>query len=271
MLKVDQSLLDRVCQLTARVGDWQLSRFRQLPPGQGDQKQAREFVSSVDLTSEQMLLAELQQLVPEAGFFAEESGKSGSESLCWVVDPLDGTTNFLSGLDQFSISVALLERGKPVLGVVYRPASGDCFRAVSGGGLRHNDRQIGDAGALELTQSLIGTGFPYRSPDMAPAFFPCAQELLYQCRGIRRMGSAALDLSYVACGYLQGFWETDLQPYDVAAGLLFLAETGCLISNEQGQPWDMQRDRLLICGWPAVQPALQQIVSRHYQPLLAGG
>lgn len=266
---IDDRLLDAVQELVERVAVYQRSRFRQLPPGQGDEKQAHEFVSEVDVHSEQLLLEGLQRLLPEAGALGEETGRSGSASLYWVVDPLDGTSNFLSGLEQYSISVALVAAGQIQLGLVYRPQNRECYRALRGGGLHLNGvRQLRANASLSLRQALIGTGFPYRSADLASAFFPCAEALLPRCRGIRRMGSAALDLSYVACGFLQGFWETDLQPYDVAAGLLFLEETGCQMSNALGQPYDMHQDRLLICGWPTVQAELLALVKTHYLPLL---
>ncbi|MCW8885190.1 MAG: inositol monophosphatase [Motiliproteus sp.] len=267
---MSHQLLERVQALVERVGHYQSEQFRQLPPGGGDEKQSREFVSRVDLHSEEMLKEGLQRLLPEAGFYGEESGRSGNQANCWVVDPLDGTTNFLSGLDQFSISVALTDDQGTRLGVVYRPQNRECFRALRGEGLYHNGEQQKRANPrLNLSQALIGTGFPYRSPDVASAFFPCAESVLFKSRGIRRMGSAALDLSYVANGFLQGFWETDLQPYDVAAALLFLQESGCPVSNERGLPYNMHQDRLLICGWPMVHEHLQELVREHYQPLLA--
>ncbi|OMH31807.1 inositol monophosphatase [Motiliproteus sp. MSK22-1] len=266
---MDQQLLDGVQQLVEETGAYQCSRFRVLPPGKGTRKQVHEYVSEVDLHSEEMLLSGLHKLLPDAGTLAEETGQSGNESLYWIVDPLDGTTNFLSGLDQFSISVSLVQDGSPVLGIVYRPQSREIYRSIKGSGLYLNGKKLLKANPqLALHQALIGTGFPYRSADLASAFFPCAQEVLTHCRGIRRMGSAALDLSYVASGFLQGFWETDLKSYDVASGLLFLQESGCLVTNGQGKPYDMHRDRLLVCGWPAVQPELLKIVKEYYQPVL---
>ncbi|MEH6628234.1 MAG: inositol monophosphatase [Motiliproteus sp.] len=262
-------LLEQVQALVEQVGEYQRQQFRQLPPGAGAEKQCREFVSEVDLHSEKILLEGLSQFLPQAGFYGEETGRSGNTELFWVVDPLDGTTNFLSGLDQFSISVALVDTKGTRLGLVYRPQSRECYRAQRGQGFFYNGEKQGKANpSFNLSQALIGTGFPYRSEDLASAFFPCAEAVLYRCRGIRRMGSAALDLCYVASGFLQGFWETDLQPYDVAATLLFLQESGCPVSNDRGQPYNMTEDRLLVCGWPQVHEQLSEIVREHYQPLL---
>lgn len=264
---VDQTLIRQVVELARRVGAYQLTRFRKLPPGGGEEKLAREFVSEVDIRSEQMLIEGLEGLLPGTGFYGEETGRSGDQDLTWIIDPLDGTTNYLSGLDQFCISVALVENGTPLLGIVYRPASQEIFCARRGHGLFRNGEPLPKPPAsLPLRQAVIGTGFPYRSADLASPFFACAAELLDGSRDLRRMGSAALDLSYVAAGYLQGFWESDLQPYDVAAALLFLKEQGCTVSNGSGAPFDMHRDRLLVCGPPLIHDQLAAVVMRHYPP-----
>ncbi len=260
----DARLLQQVIALTRQVGQYQLSRFRSLPPGGGAEKLAREFVSEVDLHSEHLLMEGLQKLLPEAGFYGEETGARGDAQLRWVIDPLDGTTNYLSGLEQFCISVALEESGNSELGVVLRPASGECYSALRGQGLQRNATPCPPLADTPLSHALIGTGFPYRSKDLAGSFFPCAQEVLYASRGIRRFGAAALDLCYVAAGYLQGFWESDLQPYDVAAALLFLEEAGGHVSNQRGEPYSPYRDRLLVCGTPETHNRLLPIVAKHY-------
>lgn len=261
---VDQQLLDRVIALTRQTGRYQIKRFRSLGPGGGEEKIAREFVSEVDLRSEQMLIDGLQKLLPEAGFYGEETGTSGNDTLRWVIDPLDGTTNFLSGLEQFCISVALEIDGRSELGVVLRPASDECFSARRGHGLFRNAQRCAKIDNIPLQQALIGTGFPYRSKDLASYFFPCAERVLYASRGIRRFGAAALDLCYVASGFLQGFWESDLQPYDVAAALLFMDEAGCRITNQNGADYSPYRDRLLVCGITDVHHELLPIIAEHY-------
>lgn len=260
----EQKLLDAAFRLVTKVGQYQSERFRTLPSIGGEEKLAREFVSEVDLTSEQMLIAGLQKLVPEAGFYGEETGIQGNKALRWVIDPLDGTTNFLSGLEQFSISVALEQDEQTLLGIVYRPQSQESYSAVQGCGLFHNNQPRKPASAGSLQQALIGTGFPYRSPDLAKHFFPCAEEVLYLCRGIRRFGSAALDLSYVAAGFLQGFWESDLQPYDVASALLFLEESGHNTTNQRGDQYSPYRDRIMVCGPPAIHAELLTVIASHY-------
>lgn len=265
-MHLEPALLAQVEMLLRETGRYQLSEFRHQPPGGGDEKTAREFVSEVDINSEQMLIKGLKKLIPEAGFYGEETGQTGNQDLVWIIDPLDGTTNYLSGVDQFSISVALVENSQPILGVVYKPWSQDMFSAIKGYDFQHNGNVTQAVSPkIGLEQALIGTGFPYRSPDLAEAFFSAAELVLYASRGIRRMGSAALDLSYLGAGYFQGFWESDLQPYDVAAALLFLQLQGCQVTNEHGQPYNMFTDRLLIAGYPGVYDHLFELIARHYQ------
>lgn len=262
---LNSHLLTAVTTLCRTVGDYQLQQFRQLSPGSGTEKDVREFVSAVDMNSEEMLKEALVKLLPEAGFYGEETGQEGNSELRWIIDPIDGTTNYLSGLDQFCISVALEVTGRSDLGVIWRPASAESFSAIRGQGLHHHGSRCRQASWLPLQHALIGTGFPYRSADLADPFFACARDVLYRCRGIRRFGSAALDLAYVAAGFLQGFWESDLKPYDVAAALLFLDESGCQVSNEQGLPYSAYRDRIIVCGAPGVHAELQPLIGKYYR------
>ncbi len=261
----DTHLLNAVIALCRNVGIYQLQQFRNLSPGSGNEKDERELVSVVDVHSEEMLKEGLTRLLPEAGFYGEETGQEGNSALRWIIDPIDGTTNFLSGLDQFCISCALEVSGRSDLGVIWRPASAESFTALRGQGLHHRGIRCQPANPLPLKQALIGTGFPYRSADLADPFFSCARDVLYRCRGIRRFGSAALDLAYVAAGFLQGFWESDLKPYDVAAALLFLDESGCCISTELGTAYSPYRDRILVCGFPTVHKELQPLIEQHYR------
>jgi len=258
--------LDACVELVKKVGAFQLEHFRKMPEDASDMKALRETVSFVDVESEKMLLAGLLPLVEHAGFYGEESGKRGSQDLVWIVDPLDGTTNYLSGLDQFSISVALVEEGVTVLGVVYKPFSDEVFACIRGQGVKYNGevRQPARPEA-DVSEALFSTGFPYRSPDIVEQFFQAAAGILTLGRGIRRSGSAALDVAHVAMGWHQGFWETDLQPYDIAAGMLMMAENGIVVTNHRGEPFDMFTDRLMVAGLPNVHPSLLVAVQRCYR------
>jgi myo-inositol-1(or 4)-monophosphatase len=257
--------IERIFAVCRKAGDFQMQHFRTHPPGSGDEKSDKQYVSWIDVESEKILQAGLHEICPEAGFYGEETGQSGNQEVFWIVDPLDGTSNYLSGVELFSISVALIRDEKPELAVVYKPPTQDLFTAVRGQGARHNGRDLSPPKPLALSRALIGTGFPYRSPDLIDTFHECAKDILQHTRGIRRFGSAALDLSYIAAGYLQGFWESELQPYDVAAAFLMLEETGCAYANEHGTPYNMFRDRILVAGIPGVFDGLYDIVKRHYE------
>ena len=264
-LNVDKyNFVEELEMLMQRVGDFQLDHFRNLEV-QEEEKEPRELVSFVDRESENMLFEKLSELYPSAGFWGEESGKREEADWMWLVDPLDGTTNYLNHLDQFSISVALLYKGEPQFGAVYKPISLEFFHAFRGFGFFHNHKQLQKYEARDqFRKAMLGTGFPYRSPDLKDQFFGLIEDLMPRCRGIRRFGSAALDLSYVAAGWLQGFWESDLQPYDVGAALLFLEEMGVNITNHKGEKYDMCRDRMLVAAKSEIHANLLERVAVHY-------
>ncbi|MBK1792306.1 inositol monophosphatase family protein [Persicirhabdus sediminis] len=264
-MQISSDLMNACGQLMRRVGEFQMQHFRAMPAGSSSSKSLRETVSFVDVESERMLIDGLTPLVDGAGFFGEESGQSGSQQLVWIIDPLDGTTNFLSGLDHFSISVALVSDGQPLLGLVFKPYTGDLYSAMRGQGAYFNGKlqQLAQPD-LPINEALFMTGFPYRSADLAESFFQTAPEVLTLGLGIRRSGSAALDLANLGMGWIQGFWESDLQPYDCAAGLLIMEENGIVCFNAAGQPFDMMKDRIIVAGLTNVQPALLDIVARHY-------
>ena len=259
------SILPQCLAAVAQASAFQLKHFRSMPAGADDQKAAREMVSFVDVESEKILFDGLLPLVDGAGFFGEESGKTGSQELVWVVDPLDGTTNYLSGLDHFSISIALVKDGEPILGILHKPSTQETWTCIKGRGLHYKSEPVAQVSqSLEAKDALFVTGFPYRSQDIAAKFFACADEVLVTGRGIRRTGSAALDVANLSCGWYQGFWESDLQAYDIAAGLLFMQENGCIVTNHHGGPYDMFKDRIMVAGLPKVHATLQQIVAKHY-------
>lgn len=259
------AILPRIFDVVENASAFQLQHFRSMPSGADDQKAAREMISFVDVEAEKILLDGLLPLVEGAGFFGEESGKTGSQELVWIVDPLDGTTNYLSGIDHFSISIALVENGNPILGVVHKPTTKETWSCLKGEGVHYKGKRTEQVSAtLTAKDALFITGFPYRSQDVAPNFFACADEVLVTGRGIRRSGSAALDVANLSVGWYQGFWESDLQPYDVAAGLLFMQENGCIVTNTDGTTYDMFNDRIMVAALPQVHPTLLSIVAKHY-------
>lgn len=257
--------LNSVLKFIPKVGKFQIDNFRSGQLKGGQSKAHNDFVSRIDVESEHMIKQELQNIMPEAGFFGEETGITKMQEFMWVVDPIDGTTNYLSGIDQFSISIALVKNGEPILGVIYKPTNQETFTCLKGQGLKHNQKLIKITEEYELKDSVIGTGFPFRNFDTIDSFNNTVKELLPKCRGIRRMGSAALDLAYCGCGFFQGFWEIGLQPYDIAAGVLFLKESNYIVTNFAGKPINIFEDNSFVCGLKGNYQQLYEIVKKNYK------
>lgn len=194
-----------------------------------------DCVTDIDSAAEQAIIDILLDAYPSHHILAEESGETGSESdYVWIIDPLDGTRNFIHGIPHFCISIALQHRGKIVLGVVYDPVRQELFTAEKGGGARLNDKRIRVSERHELKKALLGTGFPYRADQSLSLYLSILENILPATAGLRRAGAAALDLAYVAAGRFDGFWELGLKPWDLAAGILLIREAGGLISDLQG-------------------------------------
>jgi myo-inositol-1(or 4)-monophosphatase len=200
-----------------------------------ESKGLNDFVSYVDKGSEKMLVERLSRLLPEAGFNTEEgtSSKTGLK-YCWVIDPLDGTTNFLHGLHPYAISIALMEYDEVVAGVVYEVSGNEIFTAWKDGGAWLNGRAIHVSKATRLADSLLSTGFPYNDFERLTPYMNCLTYLVKNTHGIRRLGSASIDLAYVACGRFEAFYEYDLKPWDIAAGMLLVREAGGRVSDFSG-------------------------------------
>jgi myo-inositol-1(or 4)-monophosphatase len=198
-------------------------------------KGLNDFVSYVDLGSEKILVEKLEKLIPDAGFLVEEgtSGKSGSE-YCWIIDPLDGTTNFLHGLHPFSISIGLSRSDEIIAGVVYEAGGKEIFTAWKNGGAWMNGKRIRVSETNKLSDSLISTGFPYSDFSRLSSYLICIEYLMKNTNGLRRMGSAAIYLANVACGRYDGFFEYGLKPWDVAAGTILIREAGGIVSDFSG-------------------------------------
>jgi myo-inositol-1(or 4)-monophosphatase len=257
-----------IMSLLEQVADFQMTYFRRIGEESVDMKAAKETVSFVDVESEKMLFDGLAAICPEAGFFGEESGKSGDQDLVWIVDPLDGTTNYLNGVDHFSISVALVQNNEPIVGVVYKSVSREAISAVKGQGVKHNGSPILNSRIdIEAGDALFVTGFPYRSVDLNDCFFDAASRVLRLGRDIRRTGSAALDLAYLGVGWYGGFWESDLQPYDMAAAILIMSENGVIVTNHRGEPFHLLEDRLMVAAQPKVHQTLLEIIQSAYGSL----
>lgn len=198
-------------------------------------KGLNDFVTEIDKKSELYIVTELEKLIPDAGFIAEEntSSKIGKE-FTWIIDPLDGTTNFIHGFYPCSVSIGLKQNDEIVLGVVYEIGLDECFCAWKGGGAWLNGKRIKVSETKTIKSSLLGTGFPYHDFDRLQKYMKMLQELMMNSHGIRRPGSAAADMAYVACGRFDAFFEYDLKPYDVAAGIILVKEAGGKICDFSG-------------------------------------
>lgn len=210
--------------------------FGEVEQLQVSQKGPADFVSAADVRAEQTIMAELKHARPGYGFLMEESGVTeGTDAQHrWIVDPLDGTLNFLHGIPQFSISIALEKDGEIVAGIVFNPITDELFHAEKGGGAFLNDRRLRVSGRRDIGASVIGTGVPPRGRGHNPIFLAMLTGLMDHVAGFRRLGSAALDLAYVAAGRFDGFFEVGLQAWDIAAGILLVREAGGYVSEVGG-------------------------------------
>ncbi|MBC8185070.1 inositol monophosphatase [candidate division KSB1 bacterium] len=199
-------------------------------------KDVFDFVTNVDKESEQLIIDSIRKHFPDHEILAEESGKTGRKQVYrWIIDPLDGTTNFIHSYPNSAVSIALEENGTLILGVIYDPFRDELFYAEKGKGAFLNDRPIHVSKRSNLNQCLIATGFPFRNKDFLSLYWQVLSEIFLKVSGIRRTGSAALDLAHIACGRFDGFWELKLSPWDVAAGSVIIQEAGGKITDFAGE------------------------------------
>jgi myo-inositol-1(or 4)-monophosphatase len=226
-------LLPDVQEIVCRAGE--LIQRNYARPKTIRKKAENDLVTETDVAVEEFLKKHLAALLPQSVFLAEESASGQAlRDGTWIVDPLDGTTNFAHGLPFVATSVALWDQGEPVLGVVNLPLLGEVFTAVLGGGTCCNGESVHVSDTTELSQSLVATGFPYDIQTFLPEILRNLELFLPRTRGVRRPGAAALDLAYVACGRYDGFWESALHPWDTAAGILLVTEAGGRVSQYSG-------------------------------------
>ena len=229
-----------------------------------EQKAAHDYVSYVDKASERLIVTRLHDLLPEAGFVTEEgTGVFGGEEYCWVVDPLDGTTNFLHGFPQYAVSIALKRENEIIEAVIADPVKNEIFTATRGVGAFLNGRRIRVSKRTSMAESLVGAGFPFRKTDDVEAFMKVFSQLAKTTSGIRRAGAASLDLAYVAAGRLDAFWEPNLKAWDIAAGSLLVLEAGGLVTDFKGES-DYLSTGQIVAGTPKVFGQLLAVVNKNY-------
>lgn len=233
-------------------------------------KQRNDFVTEVDQASEQAIIETLLSAYPGHSILAEESGHNANGQSddprqadnVWIIDPLDGTTNFIHGFPQYAISIALMQKGMVTQAVVYDPSRDELFTASKGRGAFLNDRRIRVSKRIRVDESLIGTGFPFRKIDMLDRYMAIMRAVMQRAAGLRRPGAAALDLAYVAAGRLDGFFELGLAPWDAAAGSLLITEAGGLVGNFTADG-DYLFSEQIVAGAPKVFAGLIALLREH--------
>ncbi len=235
-------------------------------------KAPNDFVTEVDRSAEAAIIEILSKAYPDHDFLAEETGTAGAHGkravqsdYVWIIDPLDGTTNFIHGFPQYAVSIALAHRGQVTQAVIYDPVHNDLFLASKGKGASLNERRIRVGTRERLDESLIGTGFPFRDLDTLETYVAMFKDMTQKTAGLRRPGAACLDLAYVAAGRLDGFFEIVLMPWDIAAGSLLITEAGGLIGNFKGDS-DYLFAENVIAGSPKIFGQLVTQMSRYQLP-----
>ncbi len=237
-------------------------------------KSPNDYVTEVDRAAEAAIIETLQEAYPGYGILAEESGVFAAKSerdadFQWIIDPLDGTTNFIHGLPQYAISIALAKEGVVEQAVVFDPNRNELFTATKGAGAFLNERRIRVSRRTKLGEALIGTGFPYRMFDKIDLYLSIFKELAEKTAGQRRPGAASLDLAYVACGRYDGVWEFGLAPWDMAAGSLLISEAGGLVSDLRGEANYLDTGNI-IAGTPKVFAPLLKIIEERLPESVRG-
>jgi myo-inositol-1(or 4)-monophosphatase len=225
-------------------------------------KSHSDYVSEVDRAAEQTIIETLLEAYPSHAILAEESGTQGDSDFVWIIDPLDGTTNFLHGVQQYAVSIALMHHGVLTQAVIYDPTKNDLFTATRGRGAFLNDRRIRVSKRIQLADALIGTGFPYTNFDHEEAYLAIFREFMKKSSGLRRPGAASLDLAWTATGRFDGFFETGLKPWDIAAGALLITEAGGMVSDLNGGDGFLKSGHI-CAGSPLIHEQMLKIIQPH--------
>lgn len=264
------ALLNVAVMAARSAGDQLVRRMNSLDKLKVEKKGHNDFVSDADRAAERAVISTVQRHYPDHAFLAEESGVTGESDTVWIIDPLDGTTNFLHGFPVFCVSIGVEVKGRIEHAVVYDPLRQELFTASRGDGAQLDGRKIRVSGRAALDTALIGTGFPFRQAEteLAP-YLHMLGKVITHTAGVRRAGAAALDLCYVAAGRLDAFWETGLAPWDLAAGGLIIREAGGIVSGLDGSE-NYRRTGHVLCGTPKVYAALARLCAGEIRSTLAG-
>ncbi|MFH0760090.1 MAG: inositol monophosphatase family protein [Bacteroidota bacterium] len=259
------ALTESVIQAASSAGSYLKSMTGKLNDGMIMSKGQMDFVTDVDKESERRLLIDLNKILPEAGFIAEEGTRTHKgKQYNWIVDPLDGTTNFIHGVSPFCISIALMDSDELVAGIVFDPVQEECFSSWLGGSAKLNGKEIHVSRCNQLDQALVATGFPYTDFSLLEPYMDSLKDLMACTHGIRRLGSAAMDLAYVACGRYDAFWEYHLKPWDVAAGTVIIRQAGGLASDFYGGS-DFLFGETYVATNGTIQAEFLNVLAKHFR------
>jgi myo-inositol-1(or 4)-monophosphatase len=254
-----QPLLNIGIRAARRAGDLIVRSMSRLDSLKIDTKGRNDFVTDIDRKAEADIIATVRRAHPDHAFLGEESGRSGDGEYLWIIDPLDGTTNFLHGFPTFAVSIAVEHRGRLQHAVVYDPMRQELFTASRGDGAQLDGKKIRVSGQRTLEGSLVGTGFPYRmASEHVDGYLATLKAVTMTAAGVRRPGAASLDLAYVAAGRVDGFWEYGLAPWDTAAGVLLIQEAGGRVGTPGGSDYSLGPN--IVAGNPKVYEALIEML-----------
>jgi myo-inositol-1(or 4)-monophosphatase len=259
-----EAICKQVTALTKQVGTFILNEAAAFDLSKLEYKGTNNLVSYVDKEAEKAIIKGLSGILPEAGFIGEEgTSEFRSETTNWIIDPLDGTTNFIHKLPPFAISIGLLHKGELLVGVVHELNLDECFYAWKGGGAFCNGKPINVSPATKLADSLIATGFPYDTSGKMETYISILKEFMHRSHGVRRLGSAATDLAYVAAGRFESFYEFNLNAWDVAAGILLVQEAGGKVTDFAGGDDYIFGGRLIASGY--ISQEMLDVIQLHWK------
>ncbi len=262
-----QPLLNIAVRAARRAGEIIVRGMNRLHRLDVRAKGQNDFVTEIDIAAERDIIQTIHKHYPDHAILGEETGSRGESEFVWIIDPLDGTTNFMHGFPQFAVSIGVQRRGRMEHGVIYDPLRQELFTTSRGDGAQLDGKRIRVSTHNSLEGALIGTGFPYRANlHWLDAYMAMLKSVMQKTAGIRRPGSAALDLAYVAAGRLDGFWELGLSPWDTAAGSLLITEAGGHVGTITGAEYNHRGH--IVAGTPKVYPLLLEVLAPHVPPEL---
>lgn len=263
MMEELSCMLDTAKEAALIGGDILMQEFGKLNQDQIGLKGMGDYVTELDIRSEQAIIRKIKESYPDHIIHAEESGEEMHESSYrWLIDPLDGTANYVHGIPMFGVSVAVVRGSDILMGVVYHPDREELFWAVKGEGAFLNGKPICVSPKKEMAYSMLASGFPWRSKTHIDSYMVCFKELFLAAAGIRRMGSAAIDLAYVACGRFDGFWEMKLGPWDIAAGIILVKAAGGVVTDFCGGDGYLVSGNV-VAGNPGIHEKILEVTRRH--------